>query len=170
MVQWAKALSQALMHLNDQPVGPATPYARLGMLAKVPNTIKVGKLQETAIVPTLVVSQHAMLLRTPSPTTPGKGVIYWKLQWDVLLGWMSYFTPLGEGELLSLHWDPTVLLQARLLRCSMPETEHSPLKEGTRWGSRSGISHPPVHLLMPDRLPPPSQHVCYAQPGQGPRS
>lgn len=42
----------------------------------------------------------------------GKGIIYWNLQWEAPLGWMSDFTPLGEGELLSLHWEPSVLLQA----------------------------------------------------------
>ena len=38
---WTKVLSQALMHLNDQPVGPIAPYARLGSPAKAPNTTKV---------------------------------------------------------------------------------------------------------------------------------
>lgn len=51
-----------------------------------------------------------MLLRTPNPE---KGIIYWNLQWEVLLGWVSYFALLREEELLSLHWDPIVLLQAR---------------------------------------------------------
>ena len=33
-------LSQALTHLNDQPVGPVALYARLGMPAKMSNTVK----------------------------------------------------------------------------------------------------------------------------------
>lgn len=31
---------------------------------------------------------------------------------EFVMGWLSYFAPLGKGELLSLHWDPIVLLQA----------------------------------------------------------
>lgn len=27
---WTKVLSRALINLNDQPVGPVSPYARLG--------------------------------------------------------------------------------------------------------------------------------------------
>lgn len=65
---------------------------------------------ETVIALTLTVEQRALLLRTPSPITPGKGVIYWNLQWDDSLGWVSYSICLGEGELLSLHWHPVVLL------------------------------------------------------------
>lgn len=38
---WTKVLSQALIYLNDQPVGPVDLYARLGMQAEVPNTVKV---------------------------------------------------------------------------------------------------------------------------------
>ena len=51
-----------------------------------------------------------MLLKTPNPITPGKGIIYWNLQWEVLLGLVGYFALLGEEELLSLLWDPIVLL------------------------------------------------------------
>lgn len=52
----------------------------------------------------------AMVLRTPSPIMPGKGVVYWNLQWLVPLGCVSYFAPLGEGELFSLHCAPVVVL------------------------------------------------------------
>ena len=55
--------------------------------------------------------QCTLLLRTPSLSATGKGVIYWNLQWDIRPGWVSYFTHLGEGELFSLHWN-LVLLQA----------------------------------------------------------
>lgn len=46
----------------------------------------------------------AMLLRTPSPIMPGKHVIYWNLDWAILLKWVIYFAPLSEEELLSLPW------------------------------------------------------------------
>ena len=36
LVWWSKVLSQALIHLNDQLIGPIAPYARLGILAKYP--------------------------------------------------------------------------------------------------------------------------------------
>lgn len=56
--------------------------------------------------------QCTMLLRTPSPIMSGKSTIYWNLQWNVPPGWVSFFTPLGEGELPNLHWGSVVLLQA----------------------------------------------------------
>lgn len=52
-----------------------------------------------------------MLLRTPSPQMPEKGIIYWNLQWDVSLGWVNYFAPLLEEELPNFHWDSIILLQ-----------------------------------------------------------
>ena len=101
--------------MNDQPVGPVAAYARLGTPAEKSHTVKVWKSPETAIALTLTMDQRAVLLRTPSPIMPGKGIIYWNLQWDVPLGWVSYFAPLGKGELLNLHSDPVVLLQAEPL-------------------------------------------------------
>lgn len=41
---------QALVHLNDQPMGPITPYARLRTQAEALNVLKVGKTKDTAIV------------------------------------------------------------------------------------------------------------------------
>lgn len=81
-----EVLSQVLIHLNDQPGGSVTPYARPGSPAKAPGTVKVWKLPSTATALTLTVGQHAMLLGTPSPLTSGKGLIYWNLQWDVCQG------------------------------------------------------------------------------------
>lgn len=87
----SKVLSQVLIHLNDQPVRPVAPNARLGTPTHVEtaNTTKVWKSWET--VPTLTMDQHAMLLRTLSPIMPGKGVIYW----NVHMG-----PPTRVGELL----------------------------------------------------------------------
>lgn len=47
---------------------------------------------------------------------PGKVVVYWNLQWNIPLGWARYFAPLGEGNLLSFHWDPVVLLQVESVK------------------------------------------------------
>lgn len=55
---------------------------------------------------------------------------------------MNYFTLLDEGELLSLHWDPIVLLQAGPVKSTIPAVEHILLKEESRWDSRSGIPCP----------------------------
>lgn len=100
---WTKVLSQALIILNDQQVRPVTPYARLRTPTETPSATKVWKLRGNAIALTLTRDQCAMLLRTPSPITPGKGVIYWSLQWDIPPGWVSDFTPLSKEELLHLH-------------------------------------------------------------------
>ena len=78
------------------PVEPVVPYARRGMLARTTNTMQVWKSKETAIALSLTMDQCAVLLRTPSGITPGKGIIYWNLQWDVLLRWVTYFPSLGE--------------------------------------------------------------------------
>lgn len=49
--------------------------------------------------------EGAMLLRTPRAIMPGEGVIYWNLDWHILVKWVRYFAPLSEEELLlSLHW------------------------------------------------------------------
>lgn len=60
-----------------------------------------------------MIDQRSMQLRILSPIMSGKGIVCWNLHWDVPPGWVNYFSPLGEGELLSLHGVPGVLLQAR---------------------------------------------------------
>lgn len=83
---------------------------------------------------------NVMAVRTLSPNTPGRGIIYWNLQWDVPLRCVSYFEFLGETKLLKCHWDPTVSATSQIywnalyLECNV--------ERGRRWGSRSGISHP----------------------------
>ena len=42
-----KIMSQALIHLNAQPAGPAAPYSRLRSPAEAPNTLKIWKSWET---------------------------------------------------------------------------------------------------------------------------
>ena len=65
---------------------------------------------ETVIAPTVTMGQCATV-ENAKPLTLGKGVICWNLQWDILPREMNCFTLLDEGELLSLHWDPLILLQ-----------------------------------------------------------
>lgn len=53
--------------------------------------------------------QPVMLLRTPSPITPGNYLLEFAVGH---LTWIRDFAPLGERELFNLLWDPIVLLQA----------------------------------------------------------
>lgn len=53
MAGWIEVLSQALIHLNDQPVGPFAPQARLRTLTEAPKTVKVWKTKDQATVPML---------------------------------------------------------------------------------------------------------------------
>ena len=79
-------------------------------------------------------------LRTLCPNAPGRGIIYWNLQWDVPLRCVSYFEFLHEAEPLKCDRDPTasaasqIYWNALYLECSV--------QRGRRWGSWSGISHP----------------------------
>ena len=89
-----------------------------------------------------------MLLRTQAIRLE-KGIIYGNLQWDVPWEWVSYITPPGEGELLNLPWDPTVLLQAGLVETHYAwNRTHTP-ERGEKVGVPVWHSPPPVHLLMP---------------------
>lgn len=115
LVRWIKVLTQALIHLDDQPVGPIAPYARLGSPVETPNTLKLRESWRITITSTLTVDQCAVLLRTLSPIKAGKRIICWDLQWDIPPGWVSYSAPLHGKELLNLPWDPIVLLQARTI-------------------------------------------------------
>lgn len=60
---------------------------------------------------------------------------------------MSYCVPPGEGQLLSLHWDPAALLQAGPIGMLYTWNE-TPLKEGE--GGRLSLAYP---------FPIPSPHV-----------
>ena len=46
---------------------------------------------------------------------PGKGMIYWNLQWGMPPGLVSHFTFLGEEALLNFPLGPIVLLLAGLV-------------------------------------------------------
>lgn len=102
--------------------------------------------------PNSTFNQSAMLLRIPSPIMLGKGIVYWNLQWDVPVGMVSYFTPLGEGELLNFHWDPFVLLQA-----GPAETHYThAVEKGENMEVLVWPTSPLVHLLMPDSTASPT--------------
>lgn len=91
-------------------------------------------------------SGHSVLQGTPAPIMPGKDIFQWNSPWDVLLGWVSYFAPLGEGELLSLHWDTIILLQNRPVATNCAWNGTCTTESGKRWGSWSGISTPSPSL------------------------
>lgn len=62
---WSKVLPRALIHLNnlnDQPVGPDDPDARLGTSAEIPHVVKAREWQDTAIALPLTLHQSALLL------------------------------------------------------------------------------------------------------------
>lgn len=111
-----------------------------------------------------------MLLRTPSPITPGKGTVYWNLPWDVILGWVNYFTPLGEAELLSLRWDPVGLVQDGCVETHYTWNGTCTSERGQKAGILVWHILPPVHPLMSDSAASLGQHVWYAQPGQVPKA
>ena len=72
----------------------------------------------------------------------GKGVIY-----AFVMRWGTYFTLLGEGDLLSLHWVPVVRLQTR------PAEMHCTWN-GTCIIGCPGLAYPiPIHLFKPDSAP-----------------
>ena len=79
---------------------------------------------------------------------------------------MSYFSPLCEGELLNLHWDPVVLLQAGPVEMHYTWNGTYTIESGEEVLLWHILHSPPVHLLVPDSAPHPGQHEWYAQSGQ----
>ena len=73
-------LAVVYIHVNDQPGGPFTPHGSLGVPAEILHAVKLRKWWEIAIASTLTVDQRTMLLKTLSPITPEKCIIYWNLQ------------------------------------------------------------------------------------------
>lgn len=67
---------------------------------------------------------------------------------------MSYLEPLGERGTTQAPLGDCCELD--LLKCTVPGVEHTPLKEGRRWGSWPGASRPPLvsSYLAVLRLPP----------------
>lgn len=120
-----------------------------------PNTRKIWKLKERSL--TLTVDQCVMLLRTPSPIVPRKYIIYGICNGiSHRNGWVTWHPWVRENYSNStgialLCW------KLDLLKCSLPEMEPTPWKEGRTWGSWSGTSCPqPIssHLTVDDMAPP----------------
>lgn len=87
-------------------------------------------------------------------------------QWEVPLGCVNYFIPLGEEELRNLHWDPIVLLQAGPIETYYTWNGTCTIERGGKM--RVPIWHIPhqARLLMPDGAASSGQQVWYVQPGQ----
>lgn len=113
------------------------------------------KAGETDITSILTPTDVLMLLRMPSPITPEKGVMHQHLQKDVSPRWGSYFTPLGEGELLGLHGAPTVLLEAGSVETSYTWNGTRTPETGRKRGPWSGIFRPQPFSSRLTVLPPP---------------
>ena len=110
-----------------------------------------------------------MLLRTPNPITPGKGVIYWNLLWDFPQGLASYFIPPGEGEVLSLHWDPFVLLQAGPTETHCTWNRTCTIERKEKVGVR--VWYIPPQSISSGLTELPLWPMCmYVQPGQIPKA
>ena len=133
--------------MNDQPVWPVVPYARLGISAKAPNTVEVWKWQEKAIAPTLTMDQPAMLLRTPGPITPGNCLLEFAIG---RLTQIRDFAPLGERKLCNLLRDPIVLLQAGPAETHYTWNGTHTIERGEKVGVLVWYISPPVRLLMPE--------------------
>lgn len=97
----------------------------------------IWKSWETAIVLTLTVDQYAILIRTPSPSMPERGIVYWYFQWDISSGWVSYFSPLENYSISSEI--PFAGHKLDFLKHSILVMEHIVLKEERMWMLWSGI-------------------------------
>lgn len=82
------------------------------------------------------------------------GVTYQNWQWDVPSEWVSYFSPLGEGKLLNLHWYPVDLIQAGAVEIHSAWNETGTIKRRGKWEFGSSISHPPSISWCLTVLPP----------------
>lgn len=107
----------------------------------------------------------ATLLGAPSPIVPEKGIIYQNLQWDVPPGWVSYFSPLGEAELLDLTGILLSCYRLHLLRLTLPGMEHAGDEEGTGRGIFIWHISPLVHFLTLDSAVSPSMYGMNNQVG-----
>lgn len=102
--------------------------------------------------------QRTVMLRTPSPNMPGKGITYGTLQWDALPGWVSYFAPLGKGNFAVCTGILLYCCMLDLWKHIVPVKYVSHRERGEDGGL--GLSYPT--LIMPDSAACPSQHVWYA--------
>lgn len=114
------------------------PYARLGTTTDAANIEKVWKLREIAIALPLSVGQCNMLLRTSSAIMPGKGGIYWNLEWDIHQAWYSNNSCFELWMRGNYSVSTRILLSCcrlEMLKHTIPGIQHAPLKGGRREGS-----------------------------------
>ena len=95
-----------------EPVGTVALYAKLGTLAGTPNTVKEWKSREIAIAQD---SHHGSTCYAAENSKPHDAwemchLLEFAMKRPTQIGPTP--SPLREGELLSFHWDPFVLLQA----------------------------------------------------------
>ena len=152
--------SNQLTHLDDQPVGPITTYTWPGTPVKTLNIINVEGRQgrQTDIPLTLTMGQSAVLLRTPSPLTPGKDIIYRNCNrishWDRWVTWTPWWggtteSPMGSYPATSWTcWNTLYVVW---------NTKQSKRGEG---GGRGLAYPPPAHLLTPDSAAIPHPPTC----------
>lgn len=95
-------------------------------------------------MPSLTVHNVLCCWRHPNPVTPERGAIYWNLQWDVPMGWVSLGTLVGGTRQSSLGSH----CPATSHTCGNTSNTACTLERGEGWGFCAGT--PPVHLLMPD--------------------
>lgn len=115
-----------------------------------------------APIPTM--EQRDMLLRTPSPISLGKGVIYWDFSWNISLdGWLTSYPWMRENCKSPLGFYCPVA-NPDLLKYSTPRMEHALLTKGRRWGP--GLSCPvlsPSPYVWQYCFPQPTCMVCAAK-------
>lgn len=71
---------------------------------------------------------------------------------------MDYFTPLGEIELLSLHWNPIILLQAGSVEMHYTHMPYQKRGEGRSPGLAYFAPLHPVYCPIPDTAASPGQY------------
>ena len=87
----------------------------------------------------------------------------------LLPGWVSYFTPLDERELLSVHCDPFILLQPGPVKMYCIWNGTCTIKREEKMRVLFWHTFPPVLLLLPDSAAY-SGHAWNIEPGQVSRS
>ena len=65
----------------------------------------------------------------------------------------------GEGELVSIHWDPIILRQARLVQTHYACSRACTIEREEKAGILLRHIPPPAHLLSPGSAVSPNQHV-----------
>lgn len=108
--------------------------ATLETTAKAPRAIKVWKSRETLPWPSPWITVDAVESSKPHHARERHDLLESAMRCPS--GMEEYFVPLGEGHLLSLHWDPIVWLQAAPTK-TLSGMEHTPLEEGK--GRNSGL-------------------------------